>query len=113
MSLRKQLFLITLAFLQAGAIAVKAQETMETGGAKPMPAQWIDKETGHKVIRLVNRENDNGSFYFNNNPFVLQKTDEGDLMVFSGKTDKGFQLFTVNLKTQKIEQLTDREKVAG
>jgi oligogalacturonide lyase len=109
----KKLLLLSLAVLQAGLVMVKAQETIETGGAKPMPDEWIDKDTGHKLVRLVRRENDNGSFYFNNNPFVPQKDHEGDLMVFSGKTDRGFQLFTVNLKTLKTEQLTDRQKVSG
>lgn len=90
-----------------------AQEKLQTGGEKPMPKEWIDKETGHKVIRLVNREGDNGSFYFNNYPYVKQRGNEGDKMVFYGSTDKGNQLFTVNLKTLAIEQLTNRGKVAG
>ncbi|MDN5284611.1 MAG: hypothetical protein JWR38_885 [Mucilaginibacter sp.] len=113
MVIRKKLFLLTLAFLQVVLVTVKAQEAIETGVTKPMPDEWIDKDTGHKLIRLVRREGENGSFYFNNNPFVPQKNHEGDLMVFSGKTDKGFQLFTVNLKTLKIEQLTDCKKVSG
>ncbi|XHR97005.1 hypothetical protein ACFJIV_10365 [Mucilaginibacter sp. UC70_90] len=73
----KKLAVLTLVVLQAGIVTLKAQEVIETGGAKPMPAQWIDSETGHKVIRLVNRENDNGSFYFNNTPFVPQIKNEG------------------------------------
>ncbi|WP_439698066.1 oligogalacturonate lyase family protein [Mucilaginibacter sp. AW1-7] len=113
MIISKKLALITFALLQVSFFTLKAQDLIETGGVKPMPAQWIDKETGHKVVRLVNRENDNGSFYFNNNPFVLQEKNEGDLMVFYGKTDKGQQLFTVNLKTLKTDQLTSCEKVSG
>jgi len=113
MIMNKRFVGLMLAVLQLGLTTVKAQEVMETGGAKPMPAQWIDSKTGHKVVRLVNRESDNGSFYFNNTPFVPQIRNEGDVMVFYGKTDKGEQLFTVNLKTQKIDQLTNRTKVSG
>ena len=48
---------------------VNAQPTMETGGQK-MPNEWIDKTTGHKVIRLTKRAGNNMSFYFHNNPFA-------------------------------------------
>ncbi|MGI4020961.1 MAG: oligogalacturonate lyase family protein [Janthinobacterium lividum] len=91
----------------------KAQEKLETGGQKPMPNEWIDKDTGHKIVKLVRREGNNGSFYFNNYPFVKQKGNEGDIMVFSGSTPNGNQLFTVNLKTLATEQLTNRPKVSG
>jgi len=58
-------FLI-MAFNHTG---LSAQEVLETGG-KQMPNAWIDKDTHHKVVRLVQREGTNGSFYFNNNCFV-------------------------------------------
>ncbi len=93
----------------------RAQETMETGG-KIMPDEWIDKDTGHKVVRLVHRPGTtNGSFYFNNYCFIPQKGNKGDLMVFSGSTTKamGNQLFTVNLKTLETKQLTDHAGIAG
>lgn len=86
-----------------------AQQVLETGG-KAMPAEWIDKDTGHKVIRLVNGKDSAASFYFNNNCFLPQRHNEGDLMVFYS----GNQLFTINLKTKKIEQLTHHAgKIAG
>lgn len=91
----------------------KAQDKLETGSQKPMPNEWIDKDTGHKVVKLVRREGNNGSFYFNNYPFVKEQGSEGDKMVFSGSTPKGNQLFTVNLKTLATEQLTNRAKVSG
>lgn len=91
----------------------KAQQVLETGGVKPMPAQWIDSKTRHKVIRLVNRDSSNGSFYFNNNCFVPQKKNEGDLMVFYGGTPMGRQLFTINLKTKAVKQLTNHRSIAG
>lgn len=105
----KRLLLLPVLLLAIGA---KTQPLMETGGQK-MPAEWIDKDTGHKVIRLVQREGSNASFYFNNPPFFPQKGKEGDLMVFYGSTPNGHQLFTVNLKTLKTHQLTDRTRVSG
>jgi oligogalacturonide lyase len=90
---------------------------METGGQK-MPDEWIDKDTRHKVIRLTKREGSNMSFYFHNNPFV------GDKMIFYGtnpsnslkndsvKQETGNitagnkQLYSVDLKTLKTQQLT-------
>jgi len=107
----KNTALIVISLLQTGLFVARAQKSMETSVG--MPTEWIDQDTGHKVVRLINRGNDNRSFYFNNNPFIPQKKQEGDLMVFYGKTDKGFQLFTVNLKTLKIQQLTNRTKVSG
>lgn len=94
-----------------------AQPVMETGGQK-MPDEWIDKSTGHKVIKLTRREGNNMSFYFHNTPFI------GNKMIFYGtdylhtakndsvKQETGNipatnkQLYSVDLQTKKIEQLT-------
>ncbi len=80
---------------------------METGG-QSMPDRWIDKTTGHEIIKLTRREGNNQSFYFHNNPFLSAKDDRGYLMVFHGSTDQGDQLFTVNLQDYKIVQITHR-----
>lgn len=88
---------------------------LETGSQKPMPLEWIDKDTGHKIIRLSRREGSNWSFYFHNNPFVPALAGEGDKMVFYGSVQQqdqpdrrtGGQYFTVNLKTLVIDQLTN------
>lgn len=76
--------------------------TIETG--KNMPNQWIDRDTGHRVVRLINRKGDNSSFYFHNNPFV------GNEMVFNGSNGEGkerdSQVFAVNLKTGAYRQIT-------
>ena len=98
-------------FLVMAAIQLQAQKIMTTGGQK-MPAEWIDKDTHHKVIRLTQREGNSASFYFHNNPFIAGQGSEGDRMVFYGNdvySGDGFgrQLFVVNLKTLKITQLTD------
>jgi len=105
-------------YLMAVAVPVLyAQPVMETGGQK-MPDEWIDKSTGHKVIKLTRREGNNMSFYFHNNPFA------GSQMIFYGtdylntagndsvKQETGNipagnkQLYCVDLKTGKVEQLT-------
>lgn len=88
---------------------------METGG-QPMPDEWIDKDTGHKVIKLTRREGTNMSFYFHNNPFV------GNKMIFVGGDKykgkdiagreiynfdgRNLQMYWVDLNTLKTEQLT-------
>lgn len=103
-------------FITVSAI-LHAQPVMETGGQE-MPDEWIDKTTGHKVIRLTKRHGNNMSFYFHNDPFV------GYRMIFYGtdylntaqndsvKQETGNipasnkQLYSVDLKTKKVEQLT-------
>lgn len=85
---------------------------METGG-KTMPNQWIDKDTGHRVVKLSNRSGSNRCFYFHNNPFV------GNEMLFHGTIPAPLgatispgmgnaltQIFAVNLKTLNIRQVT-------
>src|SRR4026208_1810639 len=101
------------------AITCFAQSKMETGGQK-MPDEWIDASTGHKVINLTRREGNNYSFYFHNNPFI------GNKMIFYGtdflntsKNDSvkqetynitagNKQLYSVDLNTLKVEQLTNQ-----
>ncbi|MCK9159747.1 MAG: oligogalacturonate lyase family protein [Bacteroidaceae bacterium] len=115
--MKKYLLFITL--LLSG-FYVYAQPTMETGGQK-MPNEWIDRDTGHEIIKLTRRGGVNMSFYFNNNPFI------GNKMVFCGGTREGntkdipgkeiynidvkdFQMYWVDLNTLKIEQLTHESK---
>ena len=58
-------------------ISAYSQQKLETGGQK-MPDEWIDSETGHRVIKLTRNGGSNLSFYFHNNPFI------GDKMVYYG-----------------------------
>jgi len=95
---KKTLFLNGL--LLGFAIAAAAQEVLETGSRKPMPVEWIDKDTGHKLIRLSRLEGNSVSFYFHNNPFIDNK------MLFYNTGENGKQLYTVDLKTLEAEQLT-------
>ena len=92
--------------------------TMETGGQK-MPDVWIDKDTGHKVMKLTRRSGSNRSFYFHNNPFLNDHE-----MVFVGtdveqaSTDMRHnstagtikQMYAVDLNTLAIRQLTNDPK---
>ncbi len=50
-------------------------------GADVPPQQWIDPDTGHRVVRLSD-EPGSESFYFNINPY----TPDGKKMVFTSPT---------------------------
>lgn len=76
-------------------------------GGQPMPDEWIDADTGHRIVRLTRRDKGGRSFYFHNNPFVKAANGKDDLMVFYGDTDSTRQLFSVNLTTMEIEQITN------
>lgn len=87
---------------------VRAQiPVLETGAQTPMPSEWIDQDSGHKLKRITRRKGANRSFYFHNVPFVKTPDGKGDLMVFYGDTENGAQLFTVNLQTLETRQLTN------
>jgi len=86
---------------------------LETGSQTPMPDEWIDSDTGHKVIRLTRIEGDNKSFYFHNGPFLPAAGGENDKMVFHGLADGRRQLFMVDLKTLETEQITDQSRLTG
>jgi oligogalacturonide lyase len=86
---------------------LSAQPVMETGG-KPMPDEWIDKDTRHKVIKLSRIEGSNMSFYFHNNPFV------GNEMIFynSNKENKAaedenkkFEVYNQNIRNKQLYKL--------
>ncbi len=79
---------------------------LRTGSKRPMPDEWIDKDTGHKITRLSRRKGGGRSFYFHNNPFVKAENKQDDLMIFYGESENGKQLFAVNLRTLNIDQVT-------
>lgn len=62
------------------------------------PLEWIELETGHRVIRL-SREAGTASLYFHQNAY----TANGDKLVVT--TPKGIS--TIELKTGKIEQIVE------
>lgn len=112
MKTQNQILTLTC-FLAMAAGSAYAQQKLETGSQKPMPEEWIDKDTGHKIVRLSQVEGNNQSFYFTNNPFFKQKSGEGDRMVFFNTGANGRQIYTVNLKTLKNEQITDDSSAKG
>lgn len=100
------------------SLFIVAQPVLETGG-KPMPDEWIDKDTHHKIVKLSAPLKGNSlSFYFHNSPFI------GNEMVFYNNklpaaevTDmrreepkstnvNDRQLYSIDLNTKKITQLT-------
>lgn len=107
--------IIILIVLSVINISGFAQPVMRTGG-QPMPDEWIDKDTGHKVIKLARREGTNMSFYFHNNPFVDNKMIFVGGDKFKGKDIAGreiynfdgrnLQMYWVDLTTFNVEQLT-------
>jgi len=62
------------------------------------PTEWIDPDTGHRVIQL-SREPGSQSLYFNLNAF----TPDGQKMVVSTPTG----ISTINLNTRTIEKIVD------
>jgi oligogalacturonide lyase len=62
------------------------------------PAQWIDPDTGHRVIRL-SLEPGSECFYFNVNPF----TPDGKKMAFTSPSG----ISAVDLATRKIEKVVE------
>lgn len=79
---------------------------LETANESSLAKVWIDSETGHKIEKLIDRKGDNSSFYFHNNPFLPTNDKKGWLMVFYGSTSNGSQLFSIDLKSRKMDQIT-------
>src|SRR5256714_3865891 len=75
--------------LIAAALASAQQE---------IPREWIDPDTGHRVIRLSD-EPGSASLYFHQNPY----TPDGQKLIIT--TPSG--LAAINLKTRAIEKLVD------
>ncbi len=103
----KLVLCLTGMLLLAGA--ARSQKILETGSVSPMPNEWIDKDTGHKIIRLSRLPGSSASFYFHNNPFL-----KPDLMAFFHSDEAGNrQVYTVNLNTLKTTALTNSSSRKG
>lgn len=113
----KFLFVITVLILLSVFACKKTSYPLRGTGADKMPKEWTDSITGHHLVRLTDTSGEYRSFYFHNNPFFQEKDNEGDLMVFYGSkhlsNDKVYkgkeikQIFTINLKTREITQITN------
>jgi len=62
------------------------------------PTEWIDQDTGHRVVRL-SREPGSESLYFHQNAY----TTEGDKLIITSPTG----VSTINLKTREIEKVVE------
>src|SRR3954470_14130654 len=82
--------LIILIALALTAITAVAQQ-------EP-PREWIDPDTGHRVIRLSD-EPGSASLYFHQNPY----TPDGQKLIIT--TPSG--LSAIDLKTRRIEKIVD------
>jgi oligogalacturonide lyase len=73
-----------------------------------IPETFIDPETGRRVHRISRQGGASASWYFHNYPFLHGRDEnEDDKLVYRGKTDNGWQLFSVNLRTLEYQQVTD------
>ena len=66
--------------------------------AQELPREWIDPDTGHRVIRLSD-EPGSASLYFHQNAY----TPDGEKLIITTPTG----LSTINLKTRVIEKVVD------
>lgn len=68
------------------------------GVAQELPREWIDPDTGHRVVRLSD-EPGSASLYFHQNAY----TPDGSKLIITTPTG----LSTINLKTRAIEKVVD------
>ncbi len=66
--------------------------------AQELPREWVDPDTGHRVVRL-SEESGSSSFYFHQNGYTVN----GDKLIFSTRSG----LSTYNFATKKIEQIVE------
>lgn len=85
-------------FVRLSAIFLFSILTVTAQTTSEIPREWIDKDTGHRIVRLSD-DDGSASFYFHQNGY----TANGDKLVFSTKTG----LSTYNFKTRKIEQIVE------
>src|SRR5215471_7971615 len=69
-----------------------------TASAQELPREWIDQETGHRIIRLSD-ENGSASLYFHQNAY----TPDGSKLIITTPTG----LSTIDLQTRKIDKVVD------
>ena len=77
-------------------IAAVVAATVRVWAQGSIPTDWIDPDTGHRVVRL-SREDGSQSSYFHQNEF----TPDGRKLIFTSPTG----LYAVDLQTRAIEQI--------
>lgn len=68
-----------------------------------VPNEYVDPETGHRVIRITRGPGEYASFYFHQNPF----TSGGDKMVCTGIEDGKNWLFAVDMTNYTMYRLAE------
>lgn len=89
---------VLIGLATAFAVALPAFAQAPAAPAAAPPREWIDKDTGHRVVRLSD-EPGSSSLYFNYNGY----TPQGDKLVIA--TPKG--LSTIELATRKLAPLVE------
>src|SRR5437868_14718994 len=86
-------YILTVLFLLLSCVMLR-----NTIAADDPPTEWIDPDTGHRIIRL-SREPGSESLYFHQNAYPT----EGDKLIITTPTG----VSTINLKTREIERVVD------
>jgi oligogalacturonide lyase len=94
--IRKLLSLVLLILIVLSLPAIP--KPTQAQSAKDIPREWIDPDTGHRVIRLSD-EPGSASLYFHQNAY----TPDGEKLIITTPTG----LSTINLKTRAIEKVVD------
>ena len=80
------------------SFAAPAMKICVSTSAQELPREWIDPDTGHRVVRLSD-ENGSASLYFHQNAY----TPDGSKLIITTPTG----LATIDLKTRKIEKVVE------
>src|SRR6267378_4460699 len=94
--IRRTTLLIPVAFFLSFSGLTTTPTEAQVG--KEIPREWIDPDTGHRVIRLSD-EPGSQSLYFHQNAY----TPDGEKLIITTPTG----LSTINLKTRAIEKVVD------
>jgi oligogalacturonide lyase len=99
-------FALLLAYLVAGCggMSASGQPGQQAAAQPALRDEWVDPDTGHRIVRLSRIPGSSQSFYFHQNAF----TATGDKMVFENSSPgAGSRLMVLDWATRKIEPLTE------
>src|SRR5262245_24094892 len=89
---------IVLLILSLIGVLCLATVPRMTEAQNAIPREWIDKDTGHRVIRLSD-EPGSASLYFHQNAY----TPDGEKLIITTPTG----LSTINLRTRTVEKVVE------
>ena len=84
-------------WLIAGAVVALMAQAAQV----PQPREWIDSDTGHRVVRLTD-DAGGSTLYFHDNAF----SPEGDKLMFN--TPNGIAVIDCQMPTRHLESLGSR-----